>query len=216
MPAAPNRRRRRPLLPRLLMAVAAVGLFLFAYQWGNQLQFGDGSAPAIDGVIIRPPMALPDFVLATGSGESFGRSDLAGRFALLAVTPLGDARGHRTVVRLIEVYNRSAEDPKLQRRLSLVVISPDPAPALARDFERLSPAIVITSGEPEQIRRLADALGTDESGPPNDDLPPLFLIAGESPRLVALFPTALSPARIAADIAALAKWPDLTAHDDTP
>lgn len=198
------------------MAVAAVGLFVFGYQWGNQLKFGSGSAPAIDGVMIRPPMALPDFVLATSSGESFGRPDLAGHFTLLALTPAGDARGHRTVGRLIEVYNRLAGEPKLQRRLSLILISPDPAPVLARDFERLSPAIAILSGEPEETRRLADALGTDVSGPSAEDLPPLFLIAGESPRLVALFPPALSPARIAADIAALAEWPDLTAHADTP
>jgi hypothetical protein len=214
MPAAANRRRKRPLLPRLIMAVAAVGLFVLGYQWGNQIQFGKDRAPAIEGVMIRPAVPLPDFVLTTTSGESFGRPDLADRWTLMAFTSLGGAGGHRSVARLIEVYNRLADGPDLQRRLSLTLISPDSAPALARDFERLSPAITILGGDAQEIRRLAQALGTDTPASTPQDLPPLFLITGANARLVALFPPAQSPARIAADVAALAEWPDLSADAD--
>lgn len=203
--ARASRRRNRPLLPRLIMAVAAVGLFLVGYQWGNQFKRGDQQPPPISGVMVRPPQPLPDFVLQDSAGADVGRPDLLDRWALISFAPLADAQGHRSIARLVEIYNRLAAEPELQKRLRLLLISADSAPRLARDFERLSPAIGILSAERGVIDELRNALGAGEQ-PPSDQLPALFLV-GPDASLVALFPASQPAAEIAADVAALALWP---------
>ena len=199
-------RRNRPLLPKLIMAVAAVGLFLISYQWGNQFKLGGGEPPAISGVMVRPPQPLPDFVLTDSAGADVGRSDLLDRWALLSFAPLADARGHRSIARMVEVYNRLAADQALRERLRLLLISADSSPRLVRDFERLSPAMGILSAERGVIDALRNALGAGEQ-PPSDELPALFLV-GPDASLLALFPAAQPAAEIAADVEALAKWSD--------
>ena len=198
-------RRGRPLLPKLIMAVAAVGLFLFGYQWGNQFKRGGTEPPQISGVMLRPPQPLPDFVLKDSAGGDVGRTDLLDGWALLDFAPLADARGHRSIARLVEVYNRLAAEPELRKRLRLLLVSADSSPRLARDFERLSPAIGILGAERGVIDELRNALGASEQ-PASDELSALFLI-GPDATLVALFPTAQPAAEIAADVAALAQWP---------
>ena len=190
------------------MAIAAVGLFLLSYQWGSQYRYSTGDPPAVSGVSIRPPQPLPDFVLSSSSGSAFGRADLLDRWSLLGFAPVNSARGHRSIARLVEVYNRLADQPDLRRQLRLILVTADSVPRLAVDFERLSPAISVLSGEPEQQQILQAALGAgpQPSGPVSEqDLPPLFLIDPDA-RLLVLFPASQSAAAVAADVAALARW----------
>ena len=195
-------------MPRLIMAIAAIGLFLLSYQWGSQYKHGATEPPAISGVSIRPPQPLPDFVLSTSSGTAFGRADLLERWSLVGFAPVNSARGHRGIARLVEIYNRLADQPDLRRQLRLILVTADSVPRLAVDFERLSPAISVLSGEPEQRDTLQAALGAEPqpSGPDADQgLPPLFLIDPDA-RLLVLFPPSQSAAAVAADVAALARW----------
>jgi peroxiredoxin len=200
------------MLPRLVMAAAAIALFVIGYQWGNRLQFGGGHPPALSGVMVRPPQPLPDFVLTGTDGRSFGRPDLLDRWSLIAFAPLGGASGHLALGRMIEVYNRSAQEPELQRRLALLLVTADDAPALAREFERLSTAIRILTGQHGELATLRSALGVTDEVPAGSAQPPLFLI-GPRARLIALFPNP-EAAEIATDIAALAAWPDLSDEDN--
>jgi cytochrome oxidase Cu insertion factor (SCO1/SenC/PrrC family) len=188
------------------MALAAIGLFLLAYQWGNQYRHGGGDPPAIGGVLLRPAQPLPDFVLTDSAGEPFGRADLLEHWSLLGIASLGGAGGHRGMARLVEVYNRLADRPRLRARLRLLLVTADAAPGLTRDFERLSPAIAVLTGERPAIADLAAALGADPdtalavaAGEP----PTLFLLDPDA-RLIALFPRAQEPAAIATDVDALA------------
>jgi hypothetical protein len=192
------------------MALAAIGLFLLAYQWGNLYRHGGGDPPAIGGVVLRPPQPLPDFVLSDSAGEPFGRADLFGHWSLLAVASLAGAGGHRGMARQVEVYNRLADRPRLRARMHLLLVTADAAPGLTRDFERLSPAIAVLSGSRTAVADLASALGADPDkalAAAGADPPTLFLLDPDA-RLVALFPHAQAPADVARDIAALAEHRD--------
>jgi hypothetical protein len=141
------------------MAIAAIGLFLLSYQWGSQYKHGAGEPPAIAGVSIRPAQPLPDFVLNGSSGAAFGRADLLEHWSLVGFAPINSARGHRSIARLVEVYNRLADQPELRRQLRLILVTADSVPRLALDFERLSPAISVLNGEPEQRDTLQSCAG---------------------------------------------------------
>jgi hypothetical protein len=198
------------------MAVAAIGLFLLAYQWGNQYRHGAGEPPVIGGVLLRPPQPLPDFVLTDSAGEPFGRADLLDHWSLLAMANLAGAGGHRGMARLVETYNRLADRPRLREQLRLLLVTADAAPGLTRDFERLSPAIGVLSGERAPVAELAAALGADPdtaltatAGEP----PTLFLLDPDA-RLVAIFPPAEAPVTIAEDLAALARHRERNPPDE--
>ncbi len=197
------------------MAVAAVGLFLLAYQWGNQYKYGAAEPPAIGGVLLRPPRPLPEFMLADSADQPFEREALIDQWSLLAVGNLSGASGHRALARLIEVYNRLADQRELRRRFLLLLVTADSAPALARDFERLSPAIAVLSGQraavaefvqaalgsnPDQLMNRNQAATTDP-----DDTPSLFLIDPEA-RVLALFPGAQPAEEIAEDLKTLVHY----------
>lgn len=199
-----------------MMAVAAIGLFLLAYQWGNQYRYG-GGPPAIGGVMLRPAQPLPDFLLHDSAGEPAGRGDLYEHWSLLAFASLSDAGGHRGIARLVEVYNRLADRRDLRKRLRLLVITADAAPALVRDFERLSPAIAVLTGPRDAVAEVAVALGAKPDAVLNSsaDEPPTLFLLDPSAELVALFPGAQSPAAVAEDVAAMAQYQRRTGDDDT-
>jgi hypothetical protein len=202
-----NKRGTRPLAVRLIMAVAAVGLFFVGYQWGNQFQRGSQEPLKVGGILLRPPLALPDITLSGPRGE-LSEQELRGRWSLLAFGAPSSASGHRAVSRLIEVWTRSADDRELQSSLQLLLVSADDAPALARDFERLSPNLRVVNTSIAQLTELRAAIGAgDEPLAEIDASPPLYLI-GPQAALVALF-TGTQPAQsVASDLKTLAERPE--------
>jgi cytochrome oxidase Cu insertion factor (SCO1/SenC/PrrC family) len=198
------------------MALAAIGLFLLAYQWGNQYRYS-GGPPTISGVLIRPAQPLPDFLLRDSAGEPVGRGDLLEHWSLLAFASLSDAGGHRGIARLVEVYNRLADRRDLRKRLRLLVITADAAPPLVRDFERLSPAIAVLTGLRDAVADVAAALGAEPDAALNGsaDEPPTLFLLDPNAELVALFPGAQLPAAVAEDVAALARYQRRTGDDHT-
>jgi hypothetical protein len=152
-------RNRHSLWVRLAFALGAMGLFVFGYQWGNQYQRKTASPPQIDGVLIRPPIEVPDFRLEDTTGRPFTAGDLEPGWTLLAFGDLAGAGGQLAVQRLIDLYNRAGEEPALQRALTLALVTPGEPSPLARDFARLSPALRILTGDPAEGARLRAALG---------------------------------------------------------
>jgi len=186
------------------MAVAAVGLFLIGYQWGNQFQRQHEAPLRIQGVLLRAPIALPELDLRGAQGP-LTSADLREHWSLIAFGSPATAAGHRGVARLIEIANRVADQPDLRKDLRLLLISADDAPGVARDFERLTPSLRVLSTQASALSELQDALGAGSALQPEDDRepPPLFLI-GPQQLLVALFPGAQPAASVADDLIALA------------
>ncbi|WP_089726218.1 SCO family protein [Candidatus Thiosymbion oneisti] len=200
----------RGILARLALAVAAIGLFLVGYYWGNQYQRATSTPLAIEGVLIRPARPLPEFTLRDTAGQPFTTEHLVGHWTLLSFDDPNQALGQPAVTRMIEIHNRLADNPDLQERLLLVLATQpeDSTPAL--DFDRLSPVLRPLSGTAGEMQRLRTALGmpVQATTPAADQAIPCYLI-GPSGRLLALFPSAQTPASIASDLAAIA------AHDET-
>ncbi|MCG6863054.1 MAG: hypothetical protein LJE70_17535 [Chromatiaceae bacterium] len=195
---------------RLVMAAATIGLFLAAYYWGNQFKRPDSTHPVIEGVLIRPAPALPGFELRDAADhQPFIAEHFVEHWTLLTFVDPSLAPGHLAVTRMIEVRNRLASAPGLQEKLLLVLASQRQDPHLARDFERLSPALKLLSGESGEIQRLREALGApsqEATGTGTDGIP--FYLIGPSGRLLAVFPSAQAPASIASDLVALASHID--------
>jgi hypothetical protein len=182
---------------RLAFALGAMGLFLLGYQWGNEYQRRHAKPPVISGVLVRPPAAIPGFRLQDPLGRLFDQETLAAGWTLLTFGDLASAQGQLAVQRLIDVYNRVADEEGLHEALRLVLVTTSDAPNLARDFARLSPALYVLGGETAELERLKSALGdTAQSEPPLY----VFVPGGY---LVALLPERGDGPTLAADLTAL-------------
>jgi hypothetical protein len=200
---------RHGLPVRLVMIAAAAGLFLIGYQWGNQYKRPAGP-PAIAGVLVAPPIDLSDFSLQDPDGRPVTRDRLAQGWTLLTYGDLTQAQGHLAASRLLEVYNRLTDQPDLRAALRLILVqSLLDAPNLARDFNRLSPALIIVAGDAEQRDLLAEALGGAKAPPPGDNSGSAVFVIAPGARMVALFTPGQGAATMAADLVALFESPDL-------
>jgi len=191
------------------MVTAAIGLFLLGYYGGNRYRHRDSSPPAIAGVLIRPIHPLPAFELRDTASRPFTNENFMGCWTLLSFGDLHREPDRRAVKRMIEVHNRLADKPDLQRQIRLaLVISGDPIPAW--DFDRLSPTLRLLSGTAGERQRLQASLGmpVPATTGAREQTPPIHLIDPEG-RLLALFPDAQVPATIASDLATVAAHTDV-------
>jgi len=184
---------------RLAFVLGAMGLFLLGYQWGNEYQRRHAEPPAINGVLVQPPAAIPGFRLEDPLGRPFDQETLAAGWTLLTFGDLSGAQGQLAIQRLIDVYNRVAEEADLQEVLRLVLVTTTDAPNLARDFARLSPALYVLWGEVEELKRLGDALGA------GGEAEPALYVFAPGGYLVALLSGRDDGAVLAADLIALYK-----------
>jgi len=206
---------RKKLWVRLVMIAAAAGLFVIGYQWGNQYRRPAGP-PAIAGVLVSPPIDLSAFSLQDPDGRPVTRERLAQGWTLLTYGDLTQASGHLTAGRLLEVYNRLADRPDLRAALRLVLVQSVDAPNLARDFNRLSPALIIAGGDTEQRGLLSEALGGAPAPLPGDDSGSAVFVIAPGARLVALFTPGQGAMSMAADLVALFESPDLLLPPSKP
>lgn len=179
------------------MALLAIGIFLLSYQWGGQWQRRHTTAVAeISGILLRPPIPLAD-----GGADQEPAAVAAiwpdGRWVLLGFADNDDAsglNGKPVVARMVEIFNRLADQPRLRERLRLILIDPALDPTRATDDARLLPQLALLS-ESDARRAGLSALATDLG---------LYLIDPER-ALRAIFPAALTPAQVAEDIRQLAQ-----------
>jgi hypothetical protein len=190
-------RNRHRLRVRLVLMLGAVALFVLAYQWGNQYQRRSAEPPVIGGLLIRPPATLPDFELRDALGRPFDREDLSQGWTLVAFGDLSRASGQIAVQRLIDVYNRVADQRALRKQLRLVLVTTRNDPNLARDFAGLLPALKVLGGDAEQIDRLRADIGLGA-----EDTPALFVFAPGG-YLLAFLPETQDGAAMAEDLKAV-------------
>lgn len=190
-------RSRHSLWVRLVFVLGAMGLFVFGYQWGNQYQRKVATPPTIDGVLVQPPVVVPGFTLRDPLGRVFDQETLAEGWTLLTFGDLAAASGQLAVQRLLDVYQRVADESGLQRSLRLALVTSSDAPNLARDFARLSPDLRVLGGEPAEVERLVQSVGGLGDGEA-----PLFVFAPGG-YLIALLAQGDDRARLAQDLIAL-------------
>ncbi|EGV19778.1 hypothetical protein [Thiocapsa marina] len=196
-------RNRHPLWMRLVLILGAISLFVLAYQWGNQYQRRSAAPPVIGGLLIRPPASLPDFELREALGRPFGQKDLAQGWTLLAFGDLSRASGQLAVQRLIDVYNRVADERALRKQLRLVLVTAGNDSSLHRDFAGLLPALKILGGDPEQIDRLRADIGLGAT-----DTAAIFVVAPGG-FVLAFLPESEGGAQLAEDLKAIYAGSDL-------
>jgi hypothetical protein len=202
----PQPSRRRLRLVRLILAVLAVALFVIGYQWGNQWQAGRDTASTITGVVLRPSVNLSDWQLQDAQGQPYGAADLAGSWALLGLAPVDTLTGQLTMTRLIEVFNRLADQPRLREQVRLILVTPDRDSAAGQNFQDLlANARVLTGTAEQRVRLQAQLQGpTDpalqENAGTTDPAPTTLYLINPGAVLIALFPPAQSPASIAKDL----------------
>lgn len=190
-----SQRSPRGLPARLILALAAIGLFLIAYQWGNQYQVARQTDQGFSGIRIDPAPLLSGEM--TGPGEPLG---FHGAWALLAF----DEPAPRSVAvrRLFEVHNRLADRPDHQAALHLALVT-GPAPSdQALAFDDSSPRfhLVTTDLHLPDLRQIV--ANQESPGQDQAPAPPLFLIDPDG-HLIALFPGIQDAATIAADVSGL-------------
>jgi hypothetical protein len=190
-------RNRHRLWVRLVLMLGAISLFVLAYQWGNQYQRRSAAPPVIGGLLIRPPASLPEFSLHDALGRQFDRDDLAQGWTLLAFGDLSRASGQLAIQRLIDVYNRVADERNLRKQLRLALVTTREEPDLARDFTGLLPALKILSGDAEQVALLRDGLGSGEESTA------AAFVVGPGGYLIAFLPETQEGAAMAEDLKAI-------------
>ncbi|CRI63985.1 conserved exported hypothetical protein [Thiocapsa sp. KS1] len=190
-------RNRHRLRIRLILMLGAIALFVLAYQWGNQYKQRNTDLPVIGGLLIRPPASLPEIELRDALGRPFGQEDLSEGWTLLAFGDLSRASGQLSVQRLIDVYNRVADQGALRKQLRLALVATRDDPGLARDFAGLLPALKILGGDAEQIDRLRADIGLG-----GEDTPAIFVFAPGG-YLIAFLPETEGGAAMAEDLKAL-------------
>jgi cytochrome oxidase Cu insertion factor (SCO1/SenC/PrrC family) len=208
------RNKRRPL-SRLAIFVAAIGLFLLGYYGGNWYKLRNAGPLHIEGVLLRPAQEVARFELNDATGLPFTAKDLRDHWTLLAFARLDQARGHLAITRMIDVYNRLADQRDLHKAIQLVLAAEVQDPALAQDFSRLSPALKVVAGKSEAIEQLRRALGdAPRDAPESGEVSPApFFLIDPKGRLLALFTGKEAPAAIANDLSTLAARPGLLATD---
>lgn len=196
-------RNRHPLWIRLALILAAISLFVLAYQWGNQYQRRSAAPPVIGGLLIRPPASLPEFELREALGNPFGQQDLSQGWTLLAFGDLSRASGQLAVQRLIDVYNRVADERPLRKQLRLVLVTTGDDSTVSRDFAGLLPALKILGGEAEQIERLRADIGLGDA-----ETPAIFVVAPGG-YVLAFLPETQDGAQMAEDLKAIHAGSDI-------
>ncbi len=194
------RNRHKPWI-RIVFILMAISLFILGYQWGNHYRQPRSTAPIITGVLVRPPITLPDFQLKDPLGREIARKTLETGWSLLAFGDLARASGQLAIQRLIDVYNRVADQTALRQALRLVLITTTETPTLARDFAGLSTSLLILGGEASHVDPLRNALSSMD-----EDAPILFII-GPGGHLLALLPDTEDGAAMAEDLKALFNAP---------
>lgn len=196
-------RGRLGLLPRLSLAAVAIVLFLLAYQWGNRYQASPSSQPDIAGLRIAPAKPfLPAPDSPDAHDEDISSPRLLGKWTLLARSDATEPAHSPTVDRLVEVYNRLADQPHLRRSLQVVLIATWPASPPTGDFARLSPAFhYLTADDPLWSRWHAAVSAIDlPARAGSTDAPPTLFLIDPRARLVVVFPARQAPASIAVDL----------------
>ncbi len=187
----PSGRQRRLVI--LSLVVIAFGL---AYYAGARYKDRSRPPPAISGVAIHPPAPLPQ--LPESPDSPLKPEALSGHWSLLMLDPHAGARRSPALMRLLQIHNRLASEPDLQRNFVYLYLTRDIEQAEQAAIESLADNVHALTGDPDRAEEIFRRFGV-ESG---SDTATLYLIGPET-RLHALFTPDQDTATIAKDLSTL-------------
>ncbi len=182
---------------RLGFFFLAVVLFVVSYYWGNQYKKLE-TAQLESAVLLRPAMPLPAFEARDHTGSELSPATLHGRWGLLLIGALDNADTRRGLVLVSRIHNRLANQPKLQRELRPLLISPradtdtDTPAQLRQTVQSYNPGMLAASAHASALAGLLEALGAESRAN-------LYLLDPQV-RIQAVFTLDSDPATIARDI----------------
>ncbi|MET0090170.1 MAG: hypothetical protein ABW068_09170 [Candidatus Thiodiazotropha sp.] len=188
----PSSRQRRIVI--LTLAALAFGL---AYYSGMQHPSHTTDA-AIQGIRIDPPTPVPPFDLTDQLGAPFSQNDLRDQWSLLLLDPEGSPIPSPALVHLMQIHNRLADRPQLQRSIHFIYLPRWKEAALSQEIDRLGSHLTGLSGDPEVVDEIFRQFGVDTNGPSG-----LFFLVGPDQRMHALFTQDEDAATIAQDLTSL-------------
>ncbi|MBV2094065.1 MAG: hypothetical protein AB2728_00100 [Candidatus Thiodiazotropha sp.] len=180
---------------RLVILLLVLITFSLAYYAGQGQKQRNQTVPEISGVLITPPLPAPSINLYNQAGEPVSNSDLLGHWSLLMIDPAPETAPSTALTRLIQVHNRLATDPELQRKIAFYYLPLHGIGEAPVSFSRMSDNIHTLQGQAEMVNGLLDAL----IGSASEAQQTLYLI-GPKTRLHALFTRDVDAATIAADL----------------
>jgi protein SCO1/2 len=148
-----TRNRNRPLYRIVLLAVALLAL-VGGYWLGNHYQ-----RPSLEGIsatLLPEPRPIGGFSLRDDNGKPFGPQQLRGHwtFVFFGYTHCPDICPD-TLYRMVQVFNRLAVDPDLQKDTRMVFVSVDPqrdTPEVLHDYVRyFHPDFTGVTGPEEEL-----------------------------------------------------------------
>ncbi|MEW8507266.1 MAG: hypothetical protein AB2598_11215 [Candidatus Thiodiazotropha sp.] len=186
----PTRRQRR-----LVILILALLTFSLAYYAGHLQKQRDIQLPEIHGVLINPPLPIPAIDLYNQAEEAVSNANLQGHWNLLMFDYAGGTASSTALTRLIQVHNRLAADPELQRQINYYYLPEDGDRETSISYAQMSDNIHFLQGEAEIVDGLINSFG----GTASDTDYTLYLI-GPKTRLHALFTQDVDAATIATDL----------------
>jgi hypothetical protein len=187
----PTNRQRRLVI--LTLAVLAFGM---AYYSGSRYKAGPQPAPAISGVAIHPPSPLPD--LSGSDIDALMPESLSEHWSLLMLDPHTGETRSSALVRLVQIHNRLAGNPDLQRQLDFLYLPATLDAGAQAAIDGLGDNLHALTGNGAQVEVIFRRFGTDPQG----EAATLYLI-GPQVQLRALFTPDQDIATIAEDLTRL-------------
>jgi hypothetical protein len=179
---------------RLVILTLAVIVFGVAYFGGARYQQTNRVLPQISGLSIQPPAPLPD-MSDLGEEAPLTPAQLEDHWSLLALDPdIGDRRSP-ALIRLLQIHNRLADKPELQRQLHFLYLPLEADEATQASISGLHENITGLTGETDQIAKTFEHFGVA-----HESNQAAFYLIGPEKRLHALFTPNQDAATIAQDI----------------
>jgi cytochrome oxidase Cu insertion factor (SCO1/SenC/PrrC family) len=187
----PSSRQRRLVI--LTLALLAFGI---AFYGGSRYKDRPQRTPAISGVAIQPPSPLPE--LPDREATPLRREGLSGHWSLLMLDPQSGGTRTPALVRLLQVHNRLASSPELQKRLAYLYLPRRLERETQEAIEALDDNIHALTGDNGDTDEIFRRFGVE----PERDNATLYLIDPQA-RLHALFTPDQDIATIAEDLTTL-------------
>lgn len=189
----PSSRQRRLVI--LTLAVLAFGIALYG---GSKYRNRESAAPPISGVVIHPPSPLPPQESGDDPGSPVSEAALSAHWSLLMLDPHRGQERSPALIRLLQVHNRLAGEPVLQRQLLYLYLPRESDDASLQALSAIGENISVISPEQVQVDETFRRFGADPDG--NEAV--LYLI-GPDLKLHALFTPGEDAATIAEDLVTL-------------